>query len=334
MRLRRSTAEWLRRGLRAGAFVSSILLSTAFFAQAQPVTVTSERIDHFGADPAQTVFGKLTFVGGLVMTSPSETFGGWSAIRLRPDAARFVGVSDNGEWITGRIERDAAGRLFGLSDVDVAPMISKSGKPDPRKRMMDSEGLALRAGEVLVSFERVHRVDVYPDPGFATSPPLRTLSKLIPDARLKGNKSLETVAVAPKDGPLAGAPVIVAEESLNAAGDNYAAVLDGPRKGLFYVRRFGSFDISDGTFLPNGDLVLLERSFSLLQGVAMRIRRISANDIKPGATVDGEELVTAGSGDRIDNMEGIDAFRAGDGTIHLVLVSDDNNSFLQNNIML
>lgn len=317
---------------RLGAALICMLLPT--IVAAEPVAVTSEPIAAFGSDPARTQFGKLDFVGGLVMTAENKLFGSWSSIRLRPDATHFVGVSDNGDWITGALARDGNGRLSGLADVDVTPMIAKSGKPDSRKERMDAEGLAFRPGEVLVSFERIHRVDVYPDPGFASSRPLRSLSKLIPDARLKANKSLETVAVAPKDGPLEGAPMIVAEESLNPAGDMYAAVLEGPRKGIFYVKRHGDFDISDGTFLPNGDLVLLERSFTLLSGVGMRIRRIPAGDIRPGVTVDGEEVYTAGSGDRIDNMEGIDAFHAADGSVHLILVSDNNNSFLQNNVML
>lgn len=302
---------------------------------AAPVAVTSERIESFNPKNSDTVFGRLEFLGGLVMKSADGTLGGWSSIRLRPDQTSFVGVFDDGEWITGSLVRDAAGRLAGVADVDISPMLAKSGKPDNRKQMMDAESLALRPGEVLVSFERVHRVDVYPDPGFQMSPPKRTLSKLIPDARLKGNKSLETIAVAPADGPLAGAPVIVAEESLNEAGDNYAAVLEGPRKGIFYVRRHGSFDISDGTFLPSGDLVLLERSFNLLQGVGVRLRLVRAGDITPGATVDGEELLVADSSYEIDNMEGIDAFRAADGSTHLILVSDNNNNpYLQRNIML
>ena len=301
---------------------------------AAPVAVTSERIERFNPKNSDTVFGRLEFLGGLVMKSADGTLGGWSSIRLRPDQTNFVGVFDDGDWITGALVRDAAGRLAGVADVDISPMISKSGKPDSRKQMMDAESLALRPGEVLVSFERVHRVDVYPDPGFQTSPPKRTLSKLIPDARLKANKGLETVVVSPSDGPLAGSPLIVAEESLNEAGDNYAAVLEGPRKGVFFVRRHGSFDISDGTFLPNGDLVLLERSFSLLQGVGVRLRLVRSNDIKPGATVDGEELMVADSSYQIDNMEGVDAFRAADGSTHLILVSDNNNSFLQSNLML
>lgn len=313
---------------------AAVLGAAPALAHAAPVVVTSERIEAFDPKSPETNFGRLEFLGGLVMKSQDSAFGGWSSIRLRPDQTQFVGVFDDGEWIAGALVRDAAGRLAGLADVDISPMLSKSGKPDARKEKMDAEGLAFRPGEVLVSFERAHRVDVYPDPGFQRSSPKRTLSKLIPDARLKANKGLETIVVAPANGPLAGAPVVVAEESLNAAGDNYAAVLDGPRKGIFYVRRQGSFDISDGTFLPNGDLVLLERSFSLLQGIAMRLRLIRADDIKPEATVDGEELMTADSRFQIDNMEGVDAYLAADGSTHLILVSDNNNSFLQSNLML
>jgi hypothetical protein len=303
-------------------------------ASANPVVVNSEPIESFAFGSSETAFGRLEFLGGLVMTSPDRNFGAWSSIRLRSDQKNFVGVLDTGGWITGVIERDASGRLAGLSGVDITQMLSRTGRPDNRKQMMDAEGLAFRPGEVLVSFERKHRVDVYPDPGFKLQPPLRSLPKLIPDEALKDNKGLETVLVSPRAGPLGGAPVIVAEESLNAAGDIYAAVLDGPRKGIFYVRRHDSFGISDGTFLPSGDLVLLERGVSVPAGLRIRLRLIRADDIKPDATVDGEELMVADSSKRIDNMEGVDAYRAADGSTHLILVSDDNLSFLQKDIML
>jgi hypothetical protein len=57
-------------------------------------------------------------------------------------------------------------------------------------------------------------------------------------------------------------------------GNIFAAVLSGPRKGVFTVKRSGEFDITDGAFLPDGDLLLLERSFSMADGVGMRLRRI------------------------------------------------------------
>lgn len=69
-------------------------------------------------------------------------------------------------------------------------------------------------------------------------------------------------------------------------------------------------------------------------GIGMRIRRIKADTIKPGAVVDGEILIEAGMSNDIDNMEGMDIIKAADGTLHLILVSDDNHSFLQRNVML
>jgi hypothetical protein len=66
----------------------------------------------------------------------------------------------------------------------------------------------------------------------------------------------------------------------------------------------------------------------------MRIRRIKSTDIKPDAVMDGEVLMQADFGYQIDNMEGIDAFTAADGTTHVVIVSDDNHSILQRNLML
>lgn len=298
------------------------------------LTVKSNVIRQFSLTSDSNDFGRLEFLGGLDMTTADGALGAWSSIRFRPDQKHFVGVLDTGHWITGAIERDGKGRLSGISDLSITAMLDKRGRIDNQKWRMDSESLAFRPGEILVGFEQWHRVDVYPDPGFETSKPLRSLSKLIPDARLVDNKSLETTMVAPKDGPLAGAPVIVAEESLNDAGDMYAAVLEGPRKGIFYVKRHAPFDVTDGTFLANGDIVLLERSFSFPAGVGMRMRLVRANDIKPGATVDGEALIVARTGTQIDNMEGIDAFEAADGTTHLILVSDDNHSLLQRTLML
>jgi hypothetical protein len=66
----------------------------------------------------------------------------------------------------------------------------------------------------------------------------------------------------------------------------------------------------------------------------VRIVRIAGGDIKPGALVDGKTIFEADAGEQIDNMEGLDAFRAADGSIHLIMVSDDNHSILQRNLML
>jgi hypothetical protein len=66
----------------------------------------------------------------------------------------------------------------------------------------------------------------------------------------------------------------------------------------------------------------------------MRLRRIAAATLKPGALVDGEVLIEAGLSAHIDNMEGLDVWRREDGTTILSLISDDNQSFLQRTLYL
>ncbi len=66
----------------------------------------------------------------------------------------------------------------------------------------------------------------------------------------------------------------------------------------------------------------------------MRIRRIPLASIKPGALVDGKPLIVADLGYQIDNMEGIAVHRNADGETILTLVSDDNFSVLQRNLLL
>ena len=108
----------------------------------------------------------------------------------------------------------------------------------------------------------------------------------------------------------------------------------GQLQGQFTVRRTDNFDISDACLLPSGDLLLLERKFSLSGGVGIRIRRIALTTIAPGALVDGPAVFTADLGQEIDNFEGIDAFADSDGNTVLTLVSDDNFSLLQRTLLM
>lgn len=298
------------------------------------VPVISRQISDFRIGSSETKFGPLEFLGGLEMVSSRALFGSLSSIRFRRDEKHFVVVLDTGQWLTGSVERDAKGRLSGLADVQITPMENRAGRSFEGKGHMDAEGVALDGDRVLVSFEQDHRVDVYPDPGFADSRAIATLPILIPRKMLSDNRGIETIAVAPASSPLQGGVVIVTERSLDSDGNPMAAILSGPLKGRFSVERDGSFDVTDGAFLPNGDLLLLERRFNMAEGIGMRIRRVKGADIRPGAVVSGELLLEANFNSQIDNMEGLDAFQAADGTTHIVLISDDNHSILQRNLML
>lgn len=303
-------------------------------ALADEAVVKSSVISAFKIGSNETRFGPFEFLGGLEMVSPNRLFGSLSSIRFESDQTHFVGVLDTGQWMTGRVERDAKGRLSGLADVDITPMKNRAAQSFEGKGHMDAEGLALHGDRVLVSFEQDHRVDVYPNPGFETSRAIDMIPIPFQRRSLRSNRGFETVAVAPQESPLKGGTLIVAERSLDVDGNAYAAILDGPLKGRLALAHYGDYDATDGVFLPNGDLLLLERRFNMAEGIGMRIRRIKSTDIKPDTVMDGEVLMQADFGYQIDNMEGIDAFTAADGTTHVVIVSDDNHSILQRNLML
>ncbi|WP_445738955.1 esterase-like activity of phytase family protein [Neorhizobium tunisiense] len=297
------------------------------------VPVRARAITEFKRGSSETRFGSLEFLGGLEFSSSDNRLQSLSSIRFRADGERFVSVLDTGSWLTGRIQRDAGGRLSNLADLAINPILVRGGRVGT-KYNSDAEGLALRDGQALVSFEQLHRVDAYPDPGFETSAPLKSLDLPIPRHEFRMNAGMETVAVSPKSGPLKGAPIVVTEHSLDDQGNLFAAILEGPLRGVFTVVRHDPFDATDGAFLPNGDFLLLERRFSYLGGLGMRIRLIKGDSIRPGAVVDGKVLLEADMGYAIDNMEGLDVVMGPEGRPHLILISDDNGNLLQRNVML
>ncbi len=316
------------------ALLVGALCPSGMAAATVDVQVTARPIYAFKVGSDQKRFGKLEFVGGLIMDSPEPLFGAISSIRFMPDGRNFLAVLDTGHWMKGEIERNKAGAFSGLSNVHIDPMLDENGREAKRKVDMDAEGLALSGKQAFVSYEQRPRIDIYNADNLATAKPVGQLPHLIPDHEFRRNAGMETLALSPANSPLRGAMVTVAEASVDGHGNLYAAILGGPRKGLFSVIKGGSFAVTDGAFLDNGDLLLLERRFNLAEGVGMRIRRIVGETIKPGAVVDGDVIIEADLSNQIDNMEGLEVIKASDGSTHLIVVSDDNHSFLQRNVML
>jgi hypothetical protein len=303
-----------------------------------PITVTATPIVSFdNSDPTRVRFGALEFRGGLALTSDFAAFGGISALHMDPDGAHILAVTDNGSWLKARIVY-RNGRPDGLADAEMAPLLGANGKPLASQRNYDSESLTQVGDALYVGIERVeHIMRFAAKDGFAArGSPIATP----PDFKtFKYNKSLECLASPPAGQPYAGKLVAVTEESLDAAGNHRSFVLDPAARSAagtlrFTVKRSDDFDISDCTILPPGDLLLLERSFSFAKGVAMRIRRVPVSAIKEGAVVDGPVLIRADLGYQIDNMEGIAVHRNDAGETIITLVSDDNFSAIQRNILL
>jgi hypothetical protein len=321
-----------------GATLAFLLafLATPAPAQSQlleQIPLDARQITNFHIGHDETRFGPLEFVGGLSLTGRGD-FGALSSIRFLDPGTNFIGVADTGFWYFGTIERDADLRPVGMTDFRMQPMVDDDGHAIDGKWRTDAEGIAVSSSTVTASFERDHKILEFrlePDDMKATTGPV---AFLVPEAELRQNRGFETIAYAPADGPLAGARVAVTEHSVDDDGNSYAAILEGPRKGVFKVARSDDFDITDGAFLPDGDLLLLERRFSIAAGVAMRLRRIEADTIRPGGIADGPVLLLADMAYQIDNMEGLDVWRRADGALIVSLVSDDNHSILQRNLYL
>ncbi len=299
-----------------------------------PIKVKARPIPFFdSSDHARVRFGSLEYRSGLVLTSSFPGFGGLSGLRLDAKGERFIALSDHGSWFTGRIVYQGRA-MTGLDDVEAAPMLGPDGRPLAARGWFDTESIALDGSFVYVGIERVNQVVRFDfAKGFTRSRgevfPMPPAVKKLPN-----NKGLEALVFVPKGFALEGTLIAISERGLDRDGNLIAFLVGGPTPGQFSVRRSQNFDISDAVLLPSGELLVLERKFSLLSGVGIRIRRIALKSLAPNAVVDGPAIFEADLGEEIDNMEGIDAFVTPEGETVLTMVSDDNFSLLQRTLLL
>jgi hypothetical protein len=278
-------------------------------------------------------FGELEYRGGLMSSSSFRGFGGLSGLRLDPRGERFISISDKGSWFTGRIVYRGR-EMIGLDEVEAAPMLGPDGRPITANGWFDSESIAIDGSVVYIGLERVNQVMRFDfSKGFT-----RARGEVVPlpaaAHKLPNNKGLEALVMVPKGQALAGTLIAISERGLDAQGNLIAFLVGGPTPGQFSVRRTGHFDVSDAVLLPRGDLLVLERKFSLVDGIGIRIRLIALSSITPGAVVDGPSIFEADLGQEIDNMEGIDAHVTAEGETVLTMVSDDNFSMIQRTLLL
>jgi hypothetical protein len=299
-----------------------------------PVEVHARPIPSFDTrDRGRTRFGALEYRSGLILTSPFRGFGGLSGWRLDARGEQFISMSDKGTWFTGRIVYKGR-EMTGLADVEAAPMLGADGKPITARGWFDTEAIALDGALVYIGLERVNQILKFDFSKGGTRSRGEVIA--VPPAlrKLPYNKGLEALVVVPKGLPLAGTLIAISERGLDSDGNIIGFLIGGPRPGDFAVRRSNNFDISDAVLLRSGDLLILERKFSWLAGVAIRIRRIALKSIDRGATLDGPSIFEADLGHEVDNMEGIDAHVSPEGDTVLTMISDDNFSMLQRTLLL
>ena len=270
-----------------------------------------------GQGGPQERVGRLRFLGGWVLTSNDERFGGLSAIAAGKGV--LTAASDAG-WAF-RFPLPGAGRPH------VAAAVFTIGR-DGEKLEGDAESLAAGAGTLWLGYEQsnsVRRVD-------AAS--FRQLAETAPPAMSAWdeNSGAEAMVRLPD-----GRFIVFAEGS---GGDSEALLFFGdPARGGTQALRLryrppAGFRITDAALLPDGRLIFLNRRFRLFEGFSAKltIGRLPAA-VREGELLTGEPLADFTGGEQHENFEGVSATREGGRTI-LWIVSDDNYLSLQRTLLM
>jgi hypothetical protein len=282
------------------------------------ISVRAEPAPFDRDDPGRDRFGRFVYAGGLVLTSPDTSrLHGLSDLKVWPDG-RFLSVSDEGDVVEGRLALDAAGRLAGVTDARLYPLVGEDGRPlsSAGKNEADSEGIAeLADRRRLVSLERDDRILLYPaDGGLPRRAPA-------PDATFPFNLGMEGLAADPEAGP--DAYVVGAE----ASGQTWICHLASGCVASARVAKPEDAGLSAVATLPGGRRAYLLRAFSVLKGVRVSLRIVDAT----GTTLDELRLAAPLT---VDNFEGLAALPRPDGSVRFYLISDDNFSNLQRTLLL
>ncbi len=292
--------------------------------RAQPVPLNQE-------DPTQTVVGELEYRGGLALSAGDQHFGGLSGLDVSSDGARMVAVSDRGFWVTARLVYDDGGSLVGVADGEIHPIRDQAGGR-LKRGWRDAEEIArLADGAWAVGFERRHRVWIYPRDETLTSAPAGALTMPPGLDRAPANGGLESLT-ALTDGHI----LALTEKAVDEKGRVRGWLLSvggGASHRLSYAATDGFHPTSLAT-LEGGDVLALERRFSLIRGFRARLKRIDKAAVAPGAALAGRVLANFEPPLTVGNFEAVAVRRDPSGTTYVYLLSDNNFALLEPTLLM
>lgn len=263
---------------------------------------------------------KVTFVGGWALTSKHDAFGGFSGIVVDGKGGSLLAISDKGDWwqsafdarlmmppTTGSMQRFSSGMIADKID-------------------LDAESLIKFGGGLLVSFEHNHRLEFVAEVG---AEPVKPQLAPIDFSGISGNGGMEAIALLQT-----GELLVFSERGLNGAGNLQAWLVSADATEALKFKPPTNFSPTDAAVMPNGDVLVLLRHFSAIDGVAIKVHHIKAADIVAGAALSGEEILHLTPEFTVDNMEGLDVVVIDNDTVRLVMISDDNFNPLQRTLLM
>jgi hypothetical protein len=282
-------------------------------------------------DPARDRIGALRFMGAVQLRSTSALFGGVSALRAGGAAGqgvRLLGVSDTGNWLAlTTIER--GGRLVGVADAVMAPVLHPDGQPAASKRDGDPA-----TGAATIVYEQDHRLVHFAGIDAARPASLAAIpagtEHLTQMAGWPANGGGEAMAILP-----GGARIVISETARRSDGSRMALLTQRGVTTEIGFKELDDFSPTDAVALDEHRILVLHRQFSTLgQGAALTLVDLApALAGAPAAALNGQLLARWSPPLLMDNMEGL-ALVQGGGRLFIYLISDDNFSGLQRTLLM
>ena len=147
------------------------------------------------------------------------------------------------------------------------------------------------------------------------------------------NEGLEALAV------LADGSLLAIAEDLRRTPTSTAGWIASMSDGNWRWRSFDyrlreGYRVTDAAALPDGGVLVLERSFSLFDGFKARLMRVSAQALRAGGEVEPNEVARFAPPWIVDNFEALAVARGRDGRLLVWILSDDNFSPRQRSLLL
>jgi hypothetical protein len=292
--------------------------------RAEPAEIYADPVALYPADPNRRDLGSFTYLGGWKLTSDNPAFGGLSSLNV--EGNRVTALSDAGGLVRFRI-----GQFGHISRAGILPVPPGCGG-SREKTGRDTESFAHDpvGKRWWIGFEW-RNVICRTNEDFTAGERVIQPPEMTQWPRIKGAETLLR---------LRNGRFLVIAEGARGGGPIRPAILFGGdpaeprtlRSRLGYLPPDG-FSPTDATELPDGRILILNRSFTPLSLFTACITIIEPGTVRMGAVIRGPVIARFESPAISENFEGI-ASGTENGRTVVWIISDDNFASWQRSLLL
>jgi len=288
------------------------------YLRAEAIDIRVIEAERGDADARAQQLTGMTLAGAWQLKSKDSNFGGLSGLAVQASGS-LLAISDAGAFIWIGIDPETGGP-DGLGAISY--MRDLDGNYFANKRDGDSEGLSLREGMALVSFEQDHRIsafDLETCGAAARAAPVLNLTPVVDGKLLQDNRGSEAFA-------LKGETLQVGFEMRNGGGSPVGTLnADGTLAELSYTEQ-PLFFLMTGMDIREDVTARIFRAYDPVRGARVMLQ-VDRDGARVGDGLFKQPLP-------VDNFEGIAIGTAPSGATRLWMIADDNFSANQRTLLL